>query len=141
MVLHFFECWALAFLTLSAAILALSVYSAVIGNDLELMTLGKEAIVVAIASFIEAAGIWLIMLFAPAALRAMIIPGLVVSIIYKFSHLESWSRYEIIGLLLFQLVLSATIASLILGKYEQAICVLSVASCVLIGIALVSKSL
>ncbi len=55
---------------------------------MELLTLGKEAVIAAIASLLEAMGVWLIVLLIPAmsrgiALRAMIIPLVIVALIYK----------------------------------------------------------
>jgi hypothetical protein len=47
-----------------------------------------------------------------------------VGLIYKVTHLEDWSRYEIISLLLFQLVIAAVGASLLSGHFAAAIGIL-----------------
>jgi hypothetical protein len=54
-------------------------------------------------------------------MRAMILPGLVVGIIYKIAHLEDWSHYEIICLLFFQLVVSFIGAATLTGHFVMAI--------------------
>src|ERR1700685_3545014 len=83
--------WAFGFLTLCAAVVLLSIFGGVIERDMELLSLGKEVMLAGIAALIEAAGIWLIVLFIPAmsrglALRAMIIPLIMVTLIYKVAH-------------------------------------------------------
>ena len=60
------------------------------------------------------------------AARALFIPALVVGIIYKVTHLEDWSHYEIIALLLFQLVIAAFGACLLFGHFSAAFIILFV---------------
>jgi hypothetical protein len=50
----------------------------------------------------------------------LFIPALIVGFIYKVTHLEDWSHYEIISLLLFQLVISAFGACLFFGHFSAA---------------------
>lgn len=116
--------WGLAFLSLCTAIVLLSLFYDLIGDSLELLSLGKEAVVAGLASLVEAASIWLVVSFVPAAARAMIVPAIVVALIYKVSHLEDWSRYEILLLLLFQIVIGSLGACLVSGRFEAALIVL-----------------
>jgi hypothetical protein len=121
--LHILEFWSLAFVSLCATLVLLNVFWDLIGQDLCLKTLGKEAVIAGIASFIEAIGLWLIVTFinSPLGMRAMIIPGLMVGVIYKIAHFEDWSRYEIICLLMFQLVVVLVGACLLLAHFGTAI--------------------
>ena len=69
--------WALAFVTLAAALLLLNIYSNVIGNDIVFRNLRQEATIAAIAFLIEAASVWVILSFVPLAVRALSIPALI----------------------------------------------------------------
>ena len=51
----------------------------------------------------------------------MIIPVLVVALIYKLVHLEDWGRFEVILLLVFQVVIGCLVAALIFGRFEAAL--------------------
>jgi hypothetical protein len=138
--------WAFGFVTLCAAVALLSIFGGVIKSDLELLSLGKEAVIAGIASLIEAAGVWLIVLFISAmyrglALRAMIVPLIIVVLIYKVAHLESWSTFEAGLLLAFQVVIGCLMASLISGHFLAAIMVMVGFGIVLVVIAAVAKSL
>jgi hypothetical protein len=114
------EFWALAFITLCAALALLNIFFALIENDLELLSLGKETAIAAVAAFIEGASVWVVATFIPFAVRALFIPALAVAVIYKVAHFEDWSRYEIIALLLFQSVIVAIATSLFLGHFATA---------------------
>jgi hypothetical protein len=138
--------WAFAFLTLCAALALLAIFCALIENDLELLTPGKEAIIAAIASFIEAAAAWLLVLFISEpyrwmGMRALIVPALIVAVIYKIAHLEDWSRYESLLLLLFQMAVGCFAASLILGHFLTAMIILIGVVAVLAIIASFARSL
>jgi hypothetical protein len=65
----------------------------------------------------------------------MLIPFLIVGLIYKISHLEDWSHYEIICLVLFQLIVVAIGASLFLGNFAAAFGIFIVFAVVLAIIA------
>jgi hypothetical protein len=123
-VMQFMEFWAAAFLSLGMAVVLLNIYFGLIGNDLELLTAGKEIAIAAIASLVEATGLWLILSFAPSALRAMILPALIVALIYKMAHLVDWSRYDVFMLLAFQVVLAFVGLSLMHGHFQAAIVIL-----------------
>jgi hypothetical protein len=129
--LHILELWALAFVTLCLALLLLAIFFALIENDITLHSPGKEAAIAAVASLIEGASVWAIVTFVPPAYvviaaRALFIPALVVGVIYKVTHLEDWSHYEIIALLFFQLVIAAFGASLLFGHFSAAFTILVV---------------
>jgi hypothetical protein len=129
--LHIFELWALAFVTLGLALLLLAVFFGLIENDITLHSLGKEATIAAVAALIEGASVWVVVTFVPPAYvaiagRALFVPALVVAVIYKVTHLEDWSHYEIFALLLFQLVIAAFGASLLFGHFSAAFTILVV---------------
>jgi len=138
--------WGVAFLTLCVAVVLLSIFAGVIESDMELLSLGKEAVIAGIASLIEAAGVWLIVLFISAmyrglALRAMIIPIIIVGLIYKVAHLESWSIFEAGLLLAFQIAIGCLVASLISGHFQAAVMIVAVFGIILAVVAGIMKSL
>ncbi|HEV2435256.1 MAG TPA: hypothetical protein VG077_04595 [Verrucomicrobiae bacterium] len=136
LLLHLLIFWVLAFATLGMALLLLSVFFALIEDDLTLHNLGKETMIAAVASLIEGASVWVVVTFIPLGARALFIPALIVGLIYKVTHLEDWSRYEIILLLLFQLVISAFGACLVYGHFVAALGILFIfAVCLGITIA------
>jgi hypothetical protein len=120
-VFQILEFWTLAFVSLCVTLVALNIFWDLIEQDLCLQSLGKESVIAGVASLVEAIGLWLIISFAPGAIQALLIPALIVAIIYKISHLEDWSRYEIICLLLFQLIISLIGAGLLRGHFAMAI--------------------
>ena len=118
------------------ALLVLNVFFALIEDDLTLQSLGKEALIAAVASLIEAASVWVVITFIPLGARALFIPALIVGLIYKITHLEDWSHYEIILLLLFQVVIAAVGASLLSGHFAAAIGILFIfAVCLAVTVA------
>ena len=124
--LHILIFWALAFMTLGLALLLLNIFFALIENDLTLHSLGQEAGIAAVAALIEGASVWVVVTFIPLGGRALFIPALVVGIIYKLTHSEDWSRYEIFALLLLQLIISAFGACLFSGHFSAAFGLLTV---------------
>jgi hypothetical protein len=138
--------WALAFVTLCAALVLLSIFYGLIENDLELHSLGKEAVIAGIASLVEGASVWLVVFFIPAAqravgLRALIVPTLIVALIYRVAHLEDWRNGDVLYLLLFQFALCCSVAFLLTGHFGQALFVLAVLGIILAVIAAFAKSL
>jgi hypothetical protein len=133
--------WALAFVTLGAAILLLNIYYQLIGNDLTLRSLGQEAAIAGVASLIEGASAWAILSFLPAAVRAMIVPALIVAVIYKLSHLEDWNKYDIGLLLLFQVVIACSGGFLFSGHFQIAIATVAVFGAFLALIGSIVRSL
>ncbi len=119
------EYWAVAFLTLGLAVVLLSIYYGLIGNDLELLTAGKEAAIAAFASLVEGGGLWLILRFAPGYLTyEMFFPAVVVAVTYKVAHFEDWSRYDVFMLLIFQAAVGCIGVSLLFGHFQYAIFIL-----------------
>jgi hypothetical protein len=124
--LMFILCWSLAFISLAAAIVLLNIYYGLVGNDLTLRPLGQEAVIAGISSLIEGAGAWIIISVLPAAGRALAVPAILVAILYKFTHLEDWNRYDVGLLLLFQIVVVCSCGLLFLGRFEAALVVVAV---------------
>ncbi len=138
--IHILGFWAVAFVTLCAAVVLLDIFYGLINFDFSLHTLGKETVVAAVASFVEGASLWAVFTFLPAAARALIIPVLIVGMIYKVSHLEDWSRYDVMALLLFQFFIGCFGATLLLGHFGTAIIIVAVFAAVLSLIAVIAKS-
>jgi hypothetical protein len=138
--------WAVAFVTLCAAVVLLNIFYGLIENDLELHSLGKEAVIAGIASLIEGTGLWIILFFIPVStralgLRALIIPAMIVALIYKVAHLEDWRNGDAILLLVFQFVISCSGVFLFTGHFGQALFVLAVFGIVLAVIAAFARNL
>ncbi|HVU07803.1 MAG TPA: hypothetical protein VHG89_04585 [Verrucomicrobiae bacterium] len=129
--LHIFIFWGLAFVSLGLAILLLNIFWNLIEQDLDLKDLTREAIIAGVASMIEAVGLVLLIPLGAKGLQAMLVPFLIVGLIYKISHLEDWSHYEIICLLLFQLIIVAVGVNLFLGNFAAAFGILIVFAIVL----------
>ena len=124
--LYFFGLWALAFVTLCAALVLLNIFGGIIGNDLILNSLGKELVMATIASLIEGGSLWLVITFVPTAARALVVPALIVALIYKIGHLEDWSRYDILLFLMFQIVIGCSGAFCYFGHFQTAIIIVGV---------------
>jgi hypothetical protein len=138
--------WTIAFMTLCAAVVLLSIFYGLIENDLELHSLGKEAVIASVASLIEGVGVWLVVLGVPASqratgMRALIIPAIIVALIYKIAHLEDWGRGDILYLLLFQFVISCSGALMFTGRFGLALSLLFGFGIILAVIAAFAKSL
>jgi hypothetical protein len=129
--LHILALWALSFVTLGLALLLLAVFFGLIENDITLHSLGKEAAIAAVAALVEGASVWVVVTFVPPAYvaiagRALFVPALVVAVIYKLTHLEDWSHYEIFALLLFQLIIAGFGTCLLFGHFSAAFTILVV---------------
>jgi hypothetical protein len=133
--------WAAAFVTIGLALVLLNIFCAVIHNDLTLRSVGQEAAIAGIASFVEGVSVWLLVVFAPSAARALFIPALIVAIIYKLSHLVDWSRNDVFMFLMFQVVIGVSGASLLLGHFKTAIVIVGVFAGILVIIASIARSL
>ena len=133
--------WVLAFLSLSLALVLLNIFFALIGNDLELLSIGSEAAIAGICSLIEASGFWLVVTFIPAGSRALILPVLIVALIYKIAHYEDWGRFDVFMLLAFQTAIGFAGVSLFFAHFEAAIFILIGFGSILAIIALCAKSL
>jgi hypothetical protein len=119
--LQFFGLWALAFVTLCAALVLLNIFDSIIGNDLTLLSLGKEVAIATVASLIEGASVWAVVAFLPGAIRGLFIPAAIVALLYKISHLEDWSRYDILMLVVFQTIVALVAALLLTGNFPAAL--------------------
>jgi hypothetical protein len=79
--------WGLAFVTLVVALLLLSIFFALIEDDLTLRGVGKETTIAAVASLVEGASVWAVVTFIPLAgpflAARFFIPALIVGLIYK----------------------------------------------------------
>jgi hypothetical protein len=124
--MHLLGFWAIAFATLAAALVLLNIFDGLIGNDLILHSAGKEAVIAGFASLVEGGSLWLVVSFVPSAVRALIIPAIIVALIYKVGHLEDWSRYDVSMLLLFQGVLVGIALCLFFGQFLTALVVVLV---------------
>lgn len=124
--IHLLGFWAAAFVTLGAALVLLNIFDGVIGNDLILRTVGQEAVIAAIASLVEGGSLWLVVTFVPGGGRALIVPVLIVGLIYKIGHLEDWSRYDVLMLMMFQAVIAGCGLALAFGQFQMAFIVLIV---------------
>ena len=139
--LQILEFWGLGLVALIVALVALGFFWSVIEQDLYFKSWRTELVVAAVASLIEAIGLWLLLPLGALGLRAMIVPGLAVGIIYKLSHLEDWSRYEIMALLVFELVISLVGAALLTGHFSMALSVAAVFAVALAVVAAFVKGL
>jgi hypothetical protein len=133
--------WALAFVTLGAALLLLNIYYSFIGYDLTLRTLGQEAALAAIAALVEGGSVWMVLTFLPTAARALFIPAIVVAVIYKLGHLEDWSRYEIFFFLAFQAVIACSGVLICTGHFSTALIVISVFAAFLMVVGSIMRGL
>ena len=124
--MHLLGFWALAFATLGAALVLLSIFDGIIGNDLTLRSIGQEAAIAGFASLIEGVSLWLVVTFVPLGGRALIVPVLIVGFIYKIGHLEDWSRVDVFMLMMFQGVLAGCGLALLFGQFQLAFIVLVV---------------
>ncbi len=133
--------WAVAFVTLGLAVILLNIFLGLIGYDLELRSVGAEASIAGVASLIEAGSAWVVMSFIPLAVRALIVPVIIVALIYKITHLEDWSRYQVFMLLSFQAAIGCFGVSLLFGYFQTAIIILGLFAFALFVIASFAKTL
>ena len=119
---QFFEYWALAFVTLCAALVMLSLFYRFIDLDLDLHSFRKEAVIAGLASAVQGAGFWFsASLFHGDPSRRLVIPGLMVAFIYFLAHLEVWSGYEIGGITFFQIAILGIGSCVIGGQFKLAV--------------------
>jgi hypothetical protein len=133
--------WVAAFVTLSLSVVLLHLYSNVIDSDATLNSLRAELILAAVVSLMEGASVWAIFTFVPAAVRALFLPALVVALIYKIAHFETWSRYDVSLLLLFQLVLGGSAVLVLTGHFGPALLLLFICGLCLAALAAMVRNL
>jgi len=94
----FLKYWALSFVTLSAALILLSIFYRLLDSDLGLDEFRKEAVLAVIASAVQGAGFWFsASLFPGDPFRTMLLPGLIVSFTYRLAHLAAITLAVFIG--------------------------------------------
>lgn len=133
--------WAIGFVTLIVAVVLLEIFSEVIDSDLTLHTIGREAAIAGVASLIEAASLWATLSFMPRASRLLFLPMIIVALIYQATHLEDWTRYDAILLLMFQIVLGSSGAALFFGHWELAMIIGGAFACCLALMVAIARSL
>ena len=138
---HLLLYWAVAFGSLALALALLNIFDSIVGNDLVLHSMGKEAVIAGVASLIEGGSFWAIIFYARSALRALIVPVLVVGLFYKLAHLEDWSKNDAFMLLFFQAGIAFIGGSLFVGHFQEAVIVLAAFGAVLALIAAFARSL
>ena len=139
--MHLLFYWVAAFATLFAALVLLNVFDSAIGNDLILLSLGKEAALAAAASLIEATGAWIILTYVPMAAKAMVIPVLMAGVLYKIAHFEDWCKNDVVLLLVFQFVIFFSAVSIWGGHFKAAIILLGLFGAILALMASFSRDL
>ena len=144
--LKILELWSFAFVTLALALMLLNLVWALIDYDLALHDLSQELLIAAIASLVEGGSVAaLIMLipsnYLPMAIRALFIPAIIVGLIYKATHYQDWSRYEIFLLLMFQLVIIGFSLFLLAGDFGAALAFFGILIAVCCIIVAIGKSL
>ena len=138
---HFFEFWAIAFVTLCLALGLLAVFYRLIDSDLGLDNVRKEAVIAALASAVQAGGLWFSASLLPGRAPRLTVPVLIVALIYKLGHLTDWSGYEMGGIILFQMVLWNTGLCLLAGQFQLALILLGAFALGLAVIGGIAKSL
>jgi hypothetical protein len=139
---QFLQYWALAFVALSASLLLLNLFCGFIDSDINFHSVGKEALVAAVASAVQGAGFWFsASLFQGQPFRRLVIPGVIVAIIYWLTHLPDWSGYEVGGIAYFQMALLAAGLCLVGGEIQLAVMILGLFIVGLVIIAGIAKSL
>jgi len=122
--LKILEFWAIAFITLTLSLVVLNIIWSAIDYDLALHNLSKELSIAAIASLVEGGSLAAMILlipanFLPVAVRMLFIPAIIVGLIYKATHYEAWSRYEVFLLLIFQLLIIGFTIFLLAGHFAM----------------------
>jgi hypothetical protein len=123
----FLRFWGLSFVTLSVALVLLSVFYRLIDSDLGLHGWGKEAVIAVIASLVQGAGLWVTASIIPGGgLRRQIIPSILVGIIYYATHIEKeWDSYEMAGIFSFQMAVWSVGFFMLTGEFKIAAVVLT----------------
>jgi hypothetical protein len=133
--------WAFAFVTLCLALVALNIYSNVIDYGFTLNSAGREAALAAVCALIEAASVWGVVTYLPAAARALFIPFMLIALIYTLAHLEDWNRFDGVIVLAFQLTIGGFLVCLFSGNFGAALLISAVFVGVLAVIGSIAKGL
>ena len=138
---QFLEFWAIAFLTLSAALVLCSIFYRLADMDLGLDSWRREVRIALVASLIQGTGFWFTASLVPGGFRSQLIPAIIVAIIYWLTHLRDWSGYEIGAILFFQMVIWNTGAFALAGDFKIAVMILGTALICLGVIGSIARSL
>ena len=133
--------WVFAFVTLCLALVALNIYSDLIDYGFTLNSVGKEVTLAAICSLIEAASVWAVVTYVPAAARALFIPILVIALLYTLAHLEDWNRFDGLIVVVFQIAIGGFLACLFTGNFGAALIIAMVFVGALAAIGSIAKGL
>jgi hypothetical protein len=134
--------WRGAFLSLGLALIALNAFWEVIDSDSECLSLGKELVLACAASGIEGVAVWALAAFVPAALgRGILVPLIVVWVLYRIAHYESWGSYDPSMLVMLQIVIVLGAVALILGHFQLAFMIIGGCALFLAIYAAIVKSL
>ena len=144
--LKILEFWAIAFLTLALSLVVLNIVWAAIDYDLALHPLSKELGIAAMAALVEGGSVAAMIIFIPASylpmvVRILFIPAIIVGLIYKATHYEDWSRYEVFLLLIFQLLIFGFSLFLLSGHFGMMLLFLGVLMAMCGVIIAIGKSL
>jgi hypothetical protein len=131
--------WAIAFITLALALLAMNAYSDYIGYDFALKSVGKEGVLAAVCSAIQAGSVWTVVTYFPGAGRALFIPVLLIVLLYVATHLEDWNKIDAVIVLVFQGVIAATFTFLFKGEFGSAIGLVAIVAGALAILANITK--
>ena len=141
---QFFQYWALAFVTLCIALLALHAFYQLVDSHLSLHHWGKELGIAVTASFFQGGGFWVsAWLFHGEAFRrpVLVIPFAIAGMIYWISHAQDWSGYEVGGIALFQAMFLSTGACVYTSEFKLAAMILGIFAIALAGIASIARKL
>jgi hypothetical protein len=111
------------------------------GYIITLNSVRAELVTAGAASLVEAGSVWVVLTFIPSAGRALIIPALIVGLIYKLTHLETWSRYDVLLLMGFQVVIAGSAAALVFGHFLTALALVGALTICLAIMAAIMRSL
>jgi hypothetical protein len=133
--------WTSAFATLCISVVLLDIYSDLIDSDMTLNGIRAELVTAGAASLVEAGSVWTVLTFIPSAARALILPALIVGLIYKLTHLETWTRYDVLLLLGFQAVIAGSAGALVFGHFLTAFALVGAMAVCLTIMAAIIKTL
>ncbi len=115
--------WALTFVTLGAAFLALKMFYRLAGSELELHTRRREFIYVAATSLGQAIATWSCAPFM-GLLGLMAIAVVMAAIVYWLVHFPDWGGFEAMGLAIFEWILWILISAMMSGDFGAAFFIL-----------------
>jgi hypothetical protein len=139
-VAHFVLCWGVAFASLCAAVVLLSIFFSAVDADVELMSLGKEAALAGCASLFQGIGFFVIIWVLHGGARLILLPGLIAAFLYKLGHLQDWTSYHVGALFMFQVGLWCIGAAIVGGHFGVAIAILAAFALGLTIIASIARS-